>query len=230
MISLHHWKTKGYLSGLLILLFPIIHLMSQKPTDNLLLDVRISEARNAVGDLTYENIFGSPYYSVEFINSVVHLKNGEHATVPLRYNLFKDEIEFRRDNALLWLEKKDVAYINMGKETLIVEPASDAPGKSAYFFVQDTGKYSLLIKRKTRFEAYVPPRAYVDAVPDRFKRENDLFFLKSDGLPALEIKSKKALQTILKDNPQALEFIKRNRVRVNKSENLHALVIFLNNQ
>jgi hypothetical protein len=216
--------------GLLILLFPINQLMSQKSPDNLLRDLRIIQARNAVGELTYADIFGSPYYSDEFINSIVYLKDGEHATLPIRYDLFKDEIEFKRDNALLWLEKKDVAYISMGKETLIVEPASDAPGKSAYFFVQDTGKYSLFIRRKARFEAYVPPRAYVEAVPDRFKRENDLFFLKSEGLPALEINSKKVLQTILNDNPQALEFIKRTRVRVNKSEDLHALVNFLNNQ
>lgn len=217
----------------LALIFFIVQLtqaFSQTSAGNLLREVNVLAARNAVGGLTYNQIEGSPYYSDEFIQSEVLLKDGSLVSVPIRYDLFQDEIEFRRENITLWLSKRNIASIKMGVETLLVDSPSNEAGEPGYFFVQDTGEYSLFIKRNARFIPAVPARGYTEAIPDRFERENDLFFIKKHGSPVQEIQSKKALQRILADNPQALDFVKKNRIGINKSEGLQALVSFLNNQ
>lgn len=216
---------------LIIFLVPVKQVISQAALRKLVEEVSILASRNATGSLTYEKIEGSPYYSDEFVDGVIYLRNGNNTPLPLRYDLFQDEIEFKSENKILWLNKKDVEYISLGDETLIVEPvAVGSSGRLAYFFVQDTGKYSLYVKRKANFEPYVPPGGYSDAVPDRFTLDNDAYYLKQEGMLPEEISSKKALRTMLKDNSQALDYIKKTRLRVQKAEDLRALTEFLNSQ
>ncbi len=213
-----------------IYLVPLNRAISQEALRNLAEEVSIIAHRNALGGLTYERIEGSPYYTEDFIESEIHLRNGNSASLPLRYDIFQDEIEFKSDNQILWLTKKNVEYISLGNEKLVVEPvAVGSSGRMAYFFVQDTGKYSLYVKRKANFEPYVPPGGYSEAVPDRFTLENDIYYLKQEGMLPEEISSKKALQNILKDNSQALDYIKKKRLKI-KAEDLLALTQFLNSQ
>jgi hypothetical protein len=187
-------------------------------------------ARNAIGGLTYKDISGSPYYSPGFINSIVYMKNGDSAALPLRYDLYQDEIEFRRNEQIFWLIKNDIRNIRYGSDRIIPEPIPEDPVKSAYFFVPEMGHYSLYIRKKIDFSPYVPPQAYADAVPDRFVGLPEEYYLKKEGEPAIRIKSKKVLSEILSENTPALDYLKKSKIRVNDDGDLLGLVRFLNNQ
>jgi hypothetical protein len=205
-------------------------LLAQNTAGELIREVNAIAARNAIGGLTYRDISGSPYYSPGFTNSIVYLNNGDSAALPLRYDLYQDEIEFQRDATVFWVIKNDVRYIRYGSERLVPEPVQEDPGKPAYFFVPETGRYSLYVRKKVDFSPYVPPQAYADAVPDRFVPLPDEYYLKQKGGPAVRIKNKKVLIEMLGENPPALDYIKKSKIRVNDAGDLLGLVKFLNSQ
>ena len=187
-------------------------------------------ARNAADGLTYDNIEGSPHYSDGFVKSTVYLKNGSTGSMPLRYDLFQDEIEFKRDEKIIWLTKKDVLYIQYGEEMLFPEPFSEDPGKSTYFFAKESGEYALYIRKKVSFHPKTPAKGYYESLPDRFERDRDEFYIKQEGKTAIEIINKKTLLGILSENEPALEYIKKSKIKAGKEEDLIELVRFLNNQ
>ncbi len=203
---------------------------SQDAASRLIREVNTMAARNAIGGLTYGDISGSPYYTGGFVNSMVYLKNGDSATLPLRYDLYQDEIEFIRDSKIFWIIKNDISSIQYGSDRIIPEPLPDDKGKSGYFFVPESGHWSLYIRKKTEFSPYVPPQAYTEAIPNRFELLPDEYYLKQEGMPLREIRSKKVLTEILSGNQPALDFIKRSKIRPNNAQDLTELVRFMNNQ
>ena len=205
-------------------------LFSQDTPMRVINEFNILAARNAVGGLSYDNIKGSPYYSNEFVNGTVYLKDGKSGSLPLRYDLLQDEIEFKRGQKIFWIIKKDVLYIQYGKEILLPGALPEDPGKSIYFFCLEKEKYSLYIRKKISFHPREPAKAYAEDVPDRFERDRDVYYLKQEDMPAIEIKSKKVLSGILSENEPALDFIKKSKIKANKPEDLMELVRFLNNQ
>ena len=196
----------------------------------LLLDVGILAARNATLGLTYDQIKGSPHYSDAFLNSRVYLKDSNSASLPLRYDLYQDQIEFKKYEQTLWLTKSFIAYIQYGDEFIVPEPDSEQEGKLTFFFVKGKGKYSLYIRRKVSFHPEEPPKAYADPIPNRFERDNDEYYLKMEGELPVRIGNKKALLTLLSENEPALDFIKKSKIKAGKEDDLVLLVKFLNDQ
>lgn len=198
-------------------------LFSQSQIKDLMSEVRTRNAREATFGLSYADIEGSPYYSDEFIVGKVYLKSGISANIPLRYNLYTDEVEFMREGKVLDLIKDDVNYIEQGEEVIIQE-------NSSYFFSQESGKFSLYIKKAVRFKESTPAGGYIDPQPAKFEPDTDEYYLKEENKPAREIKNKKTLQEMLGENEAALDFIKKSRTKVSRAEDLLELVIFLNSQ
>jgi hypothetical protein len=126
-------------------------LFSQRGVVDVMREVNLVAARNSIGGLSYEDIEGSPYYTDEFIDGTIYLKNGNSATLPLRYNLLQDEIEFHRDKQILWITKSAVIHVQYGQELLIPESFSENPGKTTYFFAHEKGKYDLYIRKQVNF-------------------------------------------------------------------------------
>jgi hypothetical protein len=230
------WTIKFYKLKIFLMLFFLVlivqqnSIFSQDPTVKLINEVSVQSQRIASVGLNYGNIEGSPYYSSAFVNSKIYLKNGDFAKLLLRYDLFQDEIEFIRDEKTFWLEKKNINYIVYGRDTLIQEPLIKDPGKSTYLFAKERGKYSLCIRRKINFCPFVPARAYVTALPDRFEPVNDEYYLKKENQQAIEITNRKTLLEVLSENEPALVFIKKSKTNVNRETDLLELVRFLNNQ
>jgi hypothetical protein len=220
---------------ILLLLFLIIQfqgnqLFSQNSAGGLINQVRVLATREATFTINYKDVDGSPYYTFEFIKGTVYLNDGNYASFPLRYDIFRDEIEFLKDEKIFWLIKKDIKFVRYGSEMLILTHAISDTSKLGYFFLKDTGKYKVMKKMRVAFYPMVPPVGYTQTIPAMFKREDDEFYLQYEGLPAQKIKNKKDLSTIFLDNETALDFIKKEKIRVNNFEDLYKLVTYLNNQ
>lgn len=187
-------------------------------------------ARQLSNTLIYKDIAGSPYYKNEFINGTVYLIDGKSASVPLRYDIFQDEMEFRKGDSILWVPKDKVKFIRYGSDMLFAGMTYEDTTRLGYFFITDAGNYTLYIKKRVEFYPELPAKAYADKVPERFEREKDVFFLKIKGKPAQRIKNKKTLLAILDDNQDAKTYIRKEKIKTDKAEDLHKLVTFLNNQ
>jgi hypothetical protein len=207
-----------------------VQLLSQNNSVELINQVRVLATREASLTLNYKNVDGSPYYTPEFIKGTVYLNNGNYATYPFRYDIFQDEMEFRKDDKIFWLLKNDIKFLRYGSDMVIVTHAVSDTGKLGYFFLKETGKYNIMKKMRVVFYPLVPPKGYSETIPDRFKREEDEFYLQFEGMPAQRLKNNKDLSTVFPDNKPALDFIKKEKIKVNNFESLQKLVNFLNSQ
>jgi hypothetical protein len=186
--------------------------------------------RDANFMMNYELIQGSPYYSKDFINSTVYLRNGQYAKVPVRYDIYQDEIEFMQENKIQWLNKKEVRNIIHGSEMIIVSPVNEDTSKLGYFLLLGTGSYSLYVKKRMGYYPSVAPQGYTKGIPERFEPERDEFYLKAKGLPAKRFNSKRSLLAILSNNGDAQSFIKKEKIQADNIEDLKKLLKFLNGQ
>jgi hypothetical protein len=215
---------------ILISLFSGIKIYSQESNSNVIMQSRTLTTRELDHTINYTNVEGSPYYTSQFIKGTAYLKDGNFATLPFRYDLFRDEIEFVKDNRIFWLKKTDIKFIRYGSEMLVVSHAVTDTSKLGYFFLKETGKYRLLVKKRVDYYPEVLPQGYAPTVPAYFKPEMDVFFIQPEGYPAQMIKNKKELLNIFSDNQPALNYIEKEKIRFNKEPDLIKLVKFLNKE
>ncbi len=204
-------------------------LQSQEAEFPLRSAMRTLELRN-LGPKTYSDIDGTPYYSKDFIDGVVFLRNGNYASLPLRYDLFADEMEFKKDNKTMWLLKKDIKYIRYGTDMIFVSSADGDTAKLGYYFLKDNGKIMLFFKRVVSFHPMVEPKGYSAAIPEKFVMDKNLIYIKKEKMAAEKILTKKDLTSFFSDDPSAMEFIKKYKVKPDDIEALHQLISFLNNK
>jgi hypothetical protein len=180
--------------------------------------------------LNYRDIEGSPYYTADFIKGVAYLKDGNYATVPLRYDIFRDEIEFMKENKIYWLKKNDILYVRYGSDILVVTNAITDTSQLGYFFLKSTGKNKLLCKKIITYNPEVPPKGYSETIPAKFKEEVDEFYIQFEGNPIQKAKSNKDLSAIFANNKSALDYIKKEKIKATKFNDLQRLVNYLNSQ
>jgi hypothetical protein len=217
----------------LTILFPfiaVIKIHSQESNPNLINKTRILAIRELDHTIDYNHTDGSPYYTLQFVKGTAFLKDGNFATLPYRYDLFRDEIEFVKEDKIIWLIKQDIKFVRYGPEMLIVTYSVTDTSRLGYFFLKETGKYRLLIKRRIDYFPEVQPKGYAATVPAYFKKALDEFYIQPEGYPAQLVKNKKELLAIFTDNQPALTFIKKEKIKYNREGDLIKLVRFLNEE
>jgi len=221
-------------NSLILCLFALLffsHSFSQyNPAFQLMSDVNALQARQFTGKMSYKEIEGTPYYNSDFVKGTIYLNDGNYAQLLIRFDLFQDEMEFKKDEKILWLMKKDIKSIAYGNEKIWVMPNFDDGSKLSYYFVSDSGKNMLYVKKKVAFYEMVPPKGYADAIPDRFDRDKDEFYIQLEGSSPQKIKTRKALLAMLSGNNAALDFMKKEKMRADNFEDLKKLIAFLNKQ
>lgn len=189
--------------------------------------VKTLETRN-LGDKSYDDIEGTPYYSKDFIKSTIFFRDGNYSNQPLRYDMFRDEMEFNKDGIILWLNRKDIKYLRYGTEMIFVSALDADTAKTGYYFLKDEGRYLLFYKKSALYEPMVPPKGYDKTIPDKFIQNKDLIYIKQSGESAIKIKNRKDLLNYFKEDQIARGFIKSSKIKADKIGDLHKLISFLN--
>lgn len=202
---------------------------SQISERSLLSEVKTLSLRNMTDALDYSLIQGNPYFSSDFKESTVHLNDGNFSTALLRYDIYQDEMEFVDNEKIMWLNKKEVKFIRHSSEMIIVSNTMSKPANLTYFFVKNTGRYNLLLKKSVEYYGSGPAKAYSQAEPARFLPGKDELYLQQKKMPAQRIKTRKDLFAFFTNNDEALNFIKKEKVKANDQDDLQKLVDFLNN-
>jgi hypothetical protein len=183
--------------------------------------------------LSEENIVGSPYLNDEFIEGSVFTKSKtQYAEVPLRYNIFNDEIEFRTDDGqvLALASAEVIEKVEFGDFYMEYIPYMVVKRmRRGFFNVLEKGNATLYQRSHVVFEDAKQPAAYQDAQPAKFVKKPDEFYIRVGLEPALPIAKNRDLEGAFPDHKKEIaEFIKKNRVRTNNPESLKELVIFYN--
>lgn len=191
------------------------------------------EAARGREALTERDINGSPYLQDDFVNGTIYTKSKQMYTdVPLRYNVYNDQIEFKNAHkAVLCLSQPEsIERINIGNMNFVyVKYMLLKKVKSGFFEELQSGKASLYARKEVDFIKATRPAGYQDAQPPKFQPRPDAYYISVDGQPAVLVSGKKDLIEAFPDHQdEVTTFIKKNKVKPNKSDKLIALVEYYN--
>ncbi len=178
--------------------------------------------------LLYADIEGNAYFAKGFATA-----NIENATslVKARYNTYTDTVELLNEDQIFELPKTSkysrIMFQNPSA-TLLLMNVENLP--QGYYFELVPGKYTLLGKRQTEFrEGAKAVNSFTPAIAPRFEMVSPVYYIKN-GTQIIKVSKKESeLINVLPDHKtEAADFIKKNKIKLNKEEDLLKLVKFLN--
>jgi hypothetical protein len=155
------------------------------------------------------------------------------ATPPIRYNTYKEEMEFMLENKLYYLDKNENCELTINNVTYKYFKNFDSKDNDGYFVVltkSKDSKYILYKKEKVKFvPAYTPGSSYGEEKPAKYVVDKSKYFIKmQDSLTAFPEK-KSELIKLFPNNKEAIElYLKENKVKFNEEPSLLLLMNFLN--
>ncbi len=183
--------------------------------------------------LTESDIEGSPYLDDEFVEGSVFMTSKvQFVGLPLRYNIFNDQVEFRtKDETVQVLSVPEVIEkVEFGQTTLEYSVYSNLNKiKRGFFVVLEKGKATLYSRPRVNFEDAKKAAAYSDAKPPRFIKRPDEYYIRLGKEPAELIARKKDLEGLFTDHEkEMLEFLNNNKINTNRPEDLVKVVQYYN--
>ena len=182
---------------------------------------------------TEKDIMGSPYLNDEFVNgSVYTIQKLMYSDVPLRFNIYNDDIEFKTPTGeVMALSAPEILEkAEFGNFQMVYSPYLQTNKiKKGFFVVLEQGKASLYSKPVIFFQEPTQPAAYKEAEPPKFVRKADEYYIRIGTEQAVLINNKKDLIEAFPDNQDKIEsFISKNKIKTNKPAGLKEVVQFYN--
>ncbi|WES96797.1 hypothetical protein P2W68_18340 [Chryseobacterium arthrosphaerae] len=177
----------------------------------------------------YEEIAGdSPYIGKDFSNAKIA---ANYEQVPVRYNSYTDEVEFKKNGEVQVLPKTaDFSRIEIAspKQTIVMLQTSDE--LNGYFFELVNGKNSLYKKIKTKFTDVVPAaNSYASERPANFRTLPAVYYIKTEKGLIKKPRNQKDIIELFPDKKDSLnDFCKSNKIKFDRDEDLIKLVNFMN--
>lgn len=184
--------------------------------------------------LTEDDIEGSPYLNDEFIEGTVYTTSQtKYVDVPLRYNIFNEQIEFKTgDGPVQALAAPEtVEKVEFGNYKMVYIPytLSRKIRRSFFLEIESGDRAALLARPQVLFEDAKKPGAYQEAEPPKFLRKSDDYYIRVGKEPAVLISRKNDLEEVFPDHEKEIRtFIKKNKVKPNKPERMTELVQYYN--
>ena len=176
----------------------------------------------------YKDVDGSPYLNEEFADGVIYMHDTVTIKLPLRYNIYTDEMEYQLKGInFVVANPQEVNRIVIGQSVFVYQTFNK---KSVYFELFESGKCSLIQKKSVAFKPAEGPKAITGAAtPAQFLRKSDSYYLVKDKSQVLRIDNLKTLLIALEDQKDKMEsFINQGKIKNIKKENLMKIVKYYN--
>lgn len=188
----------------------------------------MDEITTPKGRLTYADIRGNAYYNPVFMSAKV-----ENATtlMNVRYNTYTDAIEILNDGSIYVLPKNQkyskITYAN-SPVTFVYLDSGEMKG---YYFEVVSGKSRLLKKLKTDFRPEVPAvNSFTSAIPAKFENAKPIYYIENNNNQFIKVpkNTDDLINQFTENKSEIAAFIKSNKLKINKEEDLIRLTQFLN--
>jgi hypothetical protein len=178
-------------------------------------------------------IIGSPYENSQFEPGEIFTNTQQHFSgILLRYNMNSNQMEFKRpEGDIFEISPADMIDSVLIGSSKYIYAACKSGSKSlkGYFKVLAGGTPALLLRMNVILKAAEPAAPYKEPVPASFERRPDEFYLLPSAGEAVKLSGKKDLLEILTSHTDEMEqFIKNNKVKFNKQEDLVSLMQYYN--
>ena len=182
---------------------------------------------------TEKDVAGSPYLNDEFVKGSVYTTSKiRYEGVPLRYNIYSDQIEFKgeKGEVLAIAAPETIEKIEFNGDTWVYAPYSLAKYVSeGYFIVLEEDDVSLYKKPQIQFEPPTEAMPFKDAQPARFENRPDHFYIRVGNKEAKKVADRKDFAEILPAHQKDVEkFVKKEKVKPHKPDRIIELVKFYN--
>jgi len=181
-------------------------------------------------------INGIPFLNENFTSGVLELHDGSKSEeVLLRYNISRDLFEILRNNDTLTLNRPfAVKYVYLDDKVFIFDPKLREDAErifNGYFQLRVDGKLSFYIKRRKdlSYDSFAQNYQGGSGTKEYYYIEKVSFVGKSTDGKAFLITSTKSLLNNLKDHkPEVKAFIKENKIKFKKEEDIVRVIEYYN--
>ena len=179
--------------------------------------------------LKVSDIEGSPYLDKSFVKgSVITRDSIQYQNVPLRYNIYNDEFEFKvneemylvisEPSSILKISIEDAVFIYLKKDN-----------KYGYYQLLNDDKIKLLLRYTVKFRQANVSNGINQARPPKFNRGSDSYYIQIGYNEPQKINNKKDIDLIFGTKSSSIkELIKKENIDVRKEGDLRKFVQLLN--
>lgn len=179
-----------------------------------------------------QTIKGTPYLDDTYVDGIIlFATNARNA--PLRYNAYRDVLEFKVDGQARVLDPSTtIKKVNIGQSTFVVQRYVTDKGipKYGYFTLLDSGKVSLYSKKSVKFTPAMKGRGLDGGdQPAEYRRIPDEFYFKIGDGELVEIRNIKTMIAAFPDKQDELsQFAKKEKISPRKEEEVAGLIRYYN--
>jgi hypothetical protein len=177
---------------------------------------------------------GTPYNKDIFVKGDIYYENNwRYTDIPLRYNIFRDEMEFKIEGrvTIYAIEPdKRIQKILIQKDIFVITDYKEK-GKiiTGFFKMLATGTIDLLAKLQVDFKEEQPAKAMFDPEPAKFTRRADQYYIKINGDIAKKISNTKKLIDLIGDHKNELsDYAKKEKISASNEFELIQFISFYN--
>lgn len=162
-----------------------------------------------VSEMSYTDVEGTPYFTEGWNTGLVNPVKGNPVDgVKMRYDAYKDELEYEKDGKLYRLgpEIKEFSFMTADEKYIFRNgfPLVDNQIPASFYRVLHDGTTKLLKRYEMKMRE---ERQYNSATTTkRFFMAEELFVLKDGTMTALKKNDKKTLLSLLADEKKLMEF------------------------
>ncbi|MBL7966444.1 MAG: hypothetical protein JNK09_05545 [Prolixibacteraceae bacterium] len=229
----------------LTLLASVIFFVSHAQQPNLHTPVdmvdNVSNIENLIRALSFPSnmetteaaIEGNAYLNDEFSEGTVALLNGtDYKNIPLRYNIYNNQIEFRNKAGKIYNinNQAELRQVTIGSSKF--EFIQNVRGKSkSQFFAEvlTEGNVVLLKHHRIKIQPAKPAQTHQEAKAPTFVKMPSEYMIRRSNGDIRQFKNQKELLSLLADkNEPVEELIRRKNLSVAKESDLIKIVRFYN--
>jgi len=184
--------------------------------------------------LTEADIEGSPYLNDKFeTGEVLTDNNVRYVGIPLRYNIYSDEIEFQtaKGQILSIQFPGNIKEVKIGHDIFVYNLYFLSPErlKWGYFQLINSGKAEGLIHYRVIFEAAQKALAYKDPQPPKFVQQPAYYYVSVNKKPAVRVQRTKELIALLGNHKKELEnFARKEKIKIRRLNDLRRILYYYN--
>jgi len=174
----------------------------------------------------FANVEGSPYLNDKFIEGFVYGIDSTYTKLPVRYNLYSNEMEYQLKGInYVFTNTRVISKIRIGESIFVYLPFMQ---KAGFYELLISGNCSLAARMWVKYfpEESLPITGYKQA---RFMRQSDQFYIIVSNSQFAEIKNMQSVLDVLQNQrPKIESFIKQEKIKNIKKENLIKIVNYYN--
>jgi len=180
----------------------------------------------------YGDVEGSPYLSNEFKNGTVYTTTKQKfVNIPLRFNIYNDNFEFKTsdDQIMEMATPETVEKVEYNNCYMVYIAYKGEKEGNGFFKILEEGNATLYAHHEIAFKDSPRQEAFTLPEPPKFINKQNSHYIRFGTEKAIKIGKKNELIQLFPDHQsQVSAFIKKNKIKTNKPEQLKKLVQFYN--